>query len=75
MASFEILILEMAREQIEVEESGKMLDVFLNELIVYFESLGGSVPDSLWCALLEAVKWCIHFKGTTHKHLEKSMLI
>lgn len=65
------MILEMAREQLQLDDSGKLLDFFLVELIPYFEGLDDAVSERVWTALLETLKWSIQFKSTAGKPFEK----
>lgn len=68
------MILEMTQQQLELDETGKLLDFFLTELIPYFESLGDSASETLWIALLETLKWSIQFKSISGKPFEKRIV-
>lgn len=65
------MLLDIVKQQIETEDSGKLVDFLLSELVSYFENLVESIPEKLWISLLGLLKWTAQLRHASTKHLDK----
>lgn len=61
----------MIKEQIEADESGKILEIFLAELVGFFENLPADLQEPIWIEMLKLLNACLSLVALSGKHLEK----
>lgn len=64
-------IFTLIKEQLNQDETGKLLEFLLTEFCTFFEGLSSDLAEEIWREIFCLLTWAIKSKGIGPKHLDK----